>query len=271
MEGEVNMLKETLASADKDVTGPRSLTRLLALFDVLAKAPDGMSLAELNVVLETPKSSLLNLLRPLVSEGFLMHAGGRYRLGPSIFRLSANVMAVWNFSRMLRPFLVELSESTQETVYIGVLDEAQKVITYVDVIESAQSVRYSMLVGMRRPLYCTAAGRVLLAHAPEAFLTEYLRTVKLERHTPQTMVNKKALREELENIVNTGLSVSRGELLPDSAGLSSPIFGPNGDVIAAMAIGAPLERFDRERPRLEQQMLLVAQRASALGKATEEE
>src|ERR1700730_18561004 len=135
IEGEVNMLKEALASPYKYVAAHRSLTRLLALFDVLAEAPDGMSLAELNVVLETPKSSLLNLLRPLVSEGFLMHAGGRYRLGPSIFRLSANVMAVWNFSRMLRPFLVELSERNHETVYIGVLDPEHKVITYVDVIE----------------------------------------------------------------------------------------------------------------------------------------
>ncbi|MFM0316167.1 IclR family transcriptional regulator [Paraburkholderia nemoris] len=265
------MSKEILASADKDVTGPRSLTRLLGLFDVLAKASDGMSLAELNVALESPKSSLLNLLRPLVAEGFLMHDGGRYRLGPSIFRLSANVMAVWNFSKMLRPYLVELSERTHETVYIGVLDPEHKVITYVDVIESAQSIRYSMIVGMRRPLYCTAAGRVLLAYAPDEFVTEYMRTVKLERHTEQTTVNKKVLREELQHIVETGLSVSRGELLPDSAGLSSPIFGPNGEVIAAMAVGAPLERFDRQRKHLEEQMLAVAQRASALGKASEEE
>jgi DNA-binding IclR family transcriptional regulator len=110
-----------------------------------------------------------------------------------------------------------------------------------------------------------------LAYQSEEFLAEYLRTVKLERHTEQTTVNKKALREELQNIVGTGLSVSRGELLPDSAGLSSPIFGPNGDVIAAMAVGAPLERFDRERERLEGHMLAVAQRASALCEANDEE
>ncbi|SEK08701.1 IclR family transcriptional regulator [Paraburkholderia diazotrophica] len=264
------MLKETSAPADRDVSGPRSLTRLLGIFDVLAKSPEGMSLAELNVALESPKSSLLNLLRPLVAEGFLMHDAGRYRLGPSIFRLSAGVMAAWNFSKMLRPFLADLSKSTNETVYIGVLDVEHKEITYVDVIESEQSVRYSMHIGLRRPLYCTAAGRVLLAHAPDAFVTDYMKTVKFERRTPQTIASKKALRDELDHILESGLSVSRGELLPDSAGVSSPIFGPNGNVIAAMAIGAPLERFDRERLRLEQNMIRVAQRASALGQAEEE-
>jgi len=133
------MLKATAALTDRDVSGPRSLTRLLGIFDVLAKATDGMSLAELNVTLDSPKSSLLNLLRPLVAEGYLMHDAGRYRLGPSIFRLSANVIAAWNFSKMLRPFLAELSKSTNETVYIGVLDIEHKEITYVDVIESEQS------------------------------------------------------------------------------------------------------------------------------------
>ncbi|EEA02601.1 transcriptional regulator, IclR family [Burkholderia sp. H160] len=264
------MLKETSAPAERDVTGPRSLTRLLGIFDLLAKAPDGMSLAELNISLESPKSSLLNLLRPLVAEEYLMHDAGRYRLGPSIFRLSAGVMAAWNFSKLLRPFLVELAKGTDETVYIGVLAVEHKEITYVDVIESEQSVRYSMHVGMRRPLYCTAAGRVLLAHAPDAFVNDYMKTVRFERRTPQTITTKKALRGELDHILECGLSVSRGELLPDAAGVSSPIFGPDGTVIAAMAIGAPLERFDRERPRLERQMMRVAQRASAVGQADEE-
>ncbi|MGF6702082.1 DNA-binding IclR family transcriptional regulator [Paraburkholderia sp. MM5496-R1] len=127
-----------------------------------------------------------------------------------------------------------------------------------------------MHIGLRRPLYCTAAGRVLLAHAPDAFVTDYMKTVKLERRTPQTIATKKALRDELDHILESGLSVSRGELLPDSAGVSSPVFGPNGNVIAAMAIGAPLERFDRERHRLEENMIRVAQRASALGQADEE-
>ena len=58
---------ENVVNGDRDVGGPRSLTRLLGLFGVLSHARDGMSLAELNVALESPKSSLLNLLRPLVA------------------------------------------------------------------------------------------------------------------------------------------------------------------------------------------------------------
>src|SRR5829696_7889817 len=107
-----------------EVTGPRSLTRLLGLFDVLAKSKDGMTLAELNQALQSPKSSLLNLLRPLVVDGYLACENGRYRLGPSIFRLAANIMSVWNFSSTMRPYLEELAQICEESVYLGVLDKA---------------------------------------------------------------------------------------------------------------------------------------------------
>ena len=40
-----------------DVTGPRSLTRLLGLFDVLSMSPDGLSLAELNVTLDRRRAA----------------------------------------------------------------------------------------------------------------------------------------------------------------------------------------------------------------------
>ena len=56
------MAKEAAVAREKDNGGPRSLTRLLGLFAALARSSDGMSLADLNVVLESPKSSLLNLL-----------------------------------------------------------------------------------------------------------------------------------------------------------------------------------------------------------------
>src|SRR5215207_7679196 len=119
---------------ERDNTGPRSLTRLLGLFDVLSLTQNGMSLAELSATLASPKSSLLNLLRPLVAEGYLIHADGSYRIGPSIIRLSASVMSAWNFPKMIRPFMEELVERTGETVLLGVLNKEAEVLAYTEII-----------------------------------------------------------------------------------------------------------------------------------------
>jgi IclR family acetate operon transcriptional repressor len=248
--------------SEREVTGPRSLTRLLGLFDALAKKPDGLTLAELNTVLESPKSSLLNLLRPLVAEGYLMHSHGLYRLGPTAFRLAANIMSVWNFSKLARPYLEELAARTKESVYIGVLDREAQVITYVDAIDSGHSVRYAITVGANRPLYCTAAGRLLLAFADAEFQENYLRTVKMVRRTEQTLTDKKELRKRLDEIRRTGLATSVSEMFQGSAALAAPIFGSEGKVIAAIAVGAPADRFESELPYLRNVISDIATRVS---------
>jgi IclR family acetate operon transcriptional repressor len=242
-------------SSAREITGPRSLTRLLGLFDALAKSGGGMTLAELNTVLESPKSSLLNLLRPLVADGYLNHDDGRYRLGPTIFRLAANIMSVWNFSNVIRPYLEDLQQRSRESVYLGVLDRAAKAITYVDSIDSPHLVRYSVPVGAVRPLYCTAAGRVLLAFAESEFQEDYLRSTKLEARTDRTVSSRKALRAELDRILKTRLSVSVGEMFPESAAVAAPIFGAHGRIVAAMAVGGPSERL---QPRIEELKPIIA-------------
>ncbi len=249
-------------SSASEVVGPRSLTRLLGLFDVLAKSKDGMTLAELNQALKSPKSSLLNLLRPLVVDGFLACDNGRYRLGPSIFRLAANIMSVWNFSSTMRPYLEELAQISEESVYLGVLDTVGSVITYVDSIDSPKAVRFSVPVGAARPLFSTAAGRVLLAFGDQDWVDEYLRNTKITAFTPYTVTSRKALRDELENIRRTRISVSMGETFPESGAIAAPIFGADGKLIAAIAIGAPVSRLEPRLPELRPIISDIAARAS---------
>jgi len=245
-----------------EVTGPRSLTRLLGLFDVLAKSKDGMTLAELNQALQSPKSSLLNLLRPLVVDGYLACENGRYRLGPSIFRLAANIMSVWNFSSTMRPYLEELAQRSEESVYLGVLDTVGNVITYVDAIESSKAVRFSVPVGAARPLYSTAAGRVLLAFGDQDWVEEYLRNTKIAAYTPHTISSRRALRDELDKIRKTRISISMGETFPESGAIAAPIFGGDGKLIAAIAIGAPVSRLEPRIAELTPVITDIAGRAS---------
>jgi DNA-binding IclR family transcriptional regulator len=260
------MLRDQAAGAAAGkVTGPRSLMRLLRLFDALAKYKDGLSLAELNAILNTPKSSLLNLLRPLVADTYLSYDSGRYRLGSSIFRLAAGIMSAWNLTSMLRPFLEELAQRSGESVFLGVLDKIGKVVTTVDVIEIPHSVRFSVPIGGVRPLYSTAAGRVLLAYADETFREDYFRTVDLARLTSRTLTSRKGVREELERIRKTKISVSLGETVAESAAIASPIFGAEGQAIAALAIGAPTERLHARLGELRPIIFEVAARASGGG------
>jgi IclR family transcriptional regulator, acetate operon repressor len=234
-------------------TSPRSLTRVLGLFGAIARTADGMTLARLSAELESPKSSLLTLLRPLVAKGYLTHEGGLYRLGPAIFRLAGDILSTRSFPRLIRPFMRQLVERSQESVYLAVIDKGARCVTYVEGVESPQAVRYMAPLGAPRPLYCSAAGRLLLAYADERWRDDYVRTAQLKAVTEHTLTNRAQLRKELE-----------GEAVPGAAGLAAPVFDADGKAAAALLIGAPVDRFKRELPALRKLMKEIATQASGI-------
>ena len=151
---------------EREGGGPKAMSRVLRLLDCLAHAPEGLSLADLSAALSAPKSTLLNSLKPLAAEGFLVAEGNLYRLGPRAFRLAADISSAWSLPRMLRGFLQSVSDRTRESAALAVLDHEMRRIVFIDTIESPQPVRYASRIGMSGPLHATAAGRVLLAFQP---------------------------------------------------------------------------------------------------------
>jgi DNA-binding IclR family transcriptional regulator len=242
--------------------GPRSLARVLGLFEAVANSGDGLTLAALSVALSAPKSSLLMLLRPLAQSGYLVHEGGRYRLGAAAFRLASTIQATRSLPRLMRPFIERLVAATGESAYLAVIDPDQGMGEYVDGVESPHAVRYWVPVGTRRNLYSGAAGKMLLAHQPEPWRERYLRNIVLKPVAAHTVTSKTALRRELESIRRVGCSISRGEAVDGAAGIAAPVFTQDGRIAAALLLCAPLERFDRELPGYRRALLDVAARAS---------
>ncbi len=243
---------------------PRSLTRILGLFGSIAKADGGLTLSQLSAALDAPKSSLLLLLKPLVTMGYLNHASARYTLGAAVFRMASEILSVRQFPKLIRPYMEELVARTRESVFLAVLDREAMIVTYVECIESPQAVRYAVPAGTTRPLYPSAAGRVLLAFQDEAWRERYLRSIKLKALTSKTVTNRDALRRELETIRKAGVAITISEAVDGAAGIAAPVIGADGSVTHALLVGAPAARFQNELPALHKAMLEVIAGASGV-------
>ncbi len=254
---------EMMHEPEREIGGPRSLTRLLGIFVVLSDTADGMSLAELSATLESPKSSLLNLLRPLVAEGYLIHESGMYRLGPSIYRLAGGVLANWEFPKLIRPFMAELVERTGETVLLGVMNREAESLTYVETIDSPHPIRYHIPVGTTRTLYASASGRLLLAHEDKKWCDAYLSSVvfKVKTATPTT---RTSLKRELEAIRKEGISSTIDLYLKGLSAVSAPVFNAGGKCVACLTIAGPTDRFRNELAQLKEIVRDVAAKASGI-------
>jgi IclR family transcriptional regulator, acetate operon repressor len=253
------MAEATLA--ERDATGPRSLMRVLGVFDRLAQSPQGLALSELSAVLNTPKSSLLNLLRPMVAEGYLNNEHGQYRLDAAAFRLCAGVLSAWNFPKLIRPSMEELSHRTGETVLLGVINQDAGVITYVETIDSPHPIRYHLPAGTTRPLYSSSAGRLLLAYADPQWLEDYLGTltIKTRTHAP---ITKTSLRKALPQIREEGVIWAIDAYLDGLASVVAPVLDGNGRCLASLSIAGPSGRFKADLSKLVGIVKEVASRAS---------
>jgi len=85
------------------------------------------------------------------------------------------------------------------------------------------------------PTHPTALGRVLLAFSvPGAVEMTIMRG--LQAYTPHTVTAPDRFRRALAVTRLTRMAVVRWEFEPDACGVAVPVFGPGGDVVAALEL-----------------------------------
>ncbi|MBL4740657.1 MAG: IclR family transcriptional regulator [Sneathiella sp.] len=232
------------ASASTGRGAPQSVGRIFAILDVLSTNTKGASLSELAVHLDAPKTSLVGLLTGLTDEKCLVRDdGGRYSLGPRFISLAMRAVSGRELTKIMRPAMEKLMEKTGETAVLGALTEDAKLAIYLDRVESNNPIRYAVAVGERRELHCTAIGKVLLAHFPSDQIEQQLKLLKPEVFTEKTVTNVSEMRQDLSRILEEGIALTSDERVVGASGVAAPIYGSGGEVIAAIAVAGPTDRF----------------------------
>jgi DNA-binding IclR family transcriptional regulator len=239
--------------------GPQSVGRIFIILESLAGAGSGATLSELAADTGAPKTSLVNLLAGLTAEGCLRREdSGRYVLGPRFISLAIRATAGRELIEMAHPVLVDLVADCGETALLGTSAPDAELAIYLDRVESSNPIRYAVTVGERRELYCTAVGKVLLAHFDETRLNRYLDAVALTRFTPHTPTSKRALRRDLARIRRDGIARTSDQRVMGASGLAAPVYGQGNAVVAVLAIAGPSERMKANSRHNERCLLSAA-------------
>lgn len=243
---------------------PMALERVLRTLRLLADVPGGLTLSQLKDQIGAPKTSVHSLLQGLAAGGYVQRHDSLYRLGVESFVLGAALVAARSLEVMAAPYLREARDQSGETVLLAVLDRPAGRLTYTQILESHKPVRYTVPVGTTRPLFASSAGRVLLAFQDDAWCREYLKTADVRALTDRTVTDRRELMKIVERTRAAGHAATIGEVTPDVAGFSAPVFEPDGQVNAAVIIAAPIERGRAAAQRLAG---IVVQSAKQLSQA----
>jgi DNA-binding IclR family transcriptional regulator len=210
----------------------------LDIVDALADA-DELSLSELARRVGVAKSTAHRTCAVLAQRGLVDRTPGRrYRLGLRLVEYGHLATERTAVGQQALPLLVELRNTLEETVQVGVPAGAD--VVYVERVEGQRALRYSTNA-RRSPLHRSSAGKVLAAFNPE--LAEARIRAGLPPSTGYTIVVPELLLAELARIRERGYARSVDETELGMSSLAVPVRdSANGPVVAAISMVGPTPR-----------------------------
>lgn len=176
--------------------------------------------------------------------GYVRHEQKLFSLTPMVLRLGQSYLHSARLPRIVQPLLYRLASSLQEAVSVGILDHDQLVC--VAAVSGGRLVSTTLQPGTRVPACCTANGRVLLAHLPQAEIERFIQQCQIEQITPHTITNKERLALELARARAQGYALVDQELELGLRTIAVPLRNFRGETVAAMNISVHAARMTTE-------------------------
>jgi DNA-binding IclR family transcriptional regulator len=217
--------------------GTQAVERAAALVATAVRADEPLGFAELVESCDLAKSTASRLLTALERAELLERDSiGLYRAGP-LFWLYAARHDRWDeLVRLATPTLEQLAEDTRETVNLAVA-QGDRVIQ-VGQVDSQYLLGARDWTQIDVPPHASALGKVLYAYAALP-----VPRGRLEGLTPHTIPDGVALERQLAQARRRGWAVTVDELEIGLCGVAVPVRGGGGDVVAALGVSGPTQRF----------------------------
>ncbi|WP_309616635.1 IclR family transcriptional regulator [Salinibacterium sp.] len=149
------------------VPAARNVLRMLRM---LAGRTAPVAAATLARELGIPRSSLYQLARTMMDEGFLVHYPEEraYGLSALVVEIGSASLATERLGRMSQPLMERLIQGlpVPTVAHLAVLTGAE--VTYVTRVSAPRAPTTVSNVGVRLPAHLTATGRAMLAQLPAA-------------------------------------------------------------------------------------------------------
>jgi len=166
-----------------------------------------------------------------------------YSLGRGFLKYEGIVLNSMEIRRICLPYIEELSNNLKINVNLAVLDDNE--VIYVARAETPYCVYGYFHLGMRRPINCTALGKVLTCKSPEIVSEVFKRGVR--RYTLNTITDEAKYLEEIEKVGLQGYGVDFEEWSNGINCIAVPICNSAGKIVAGISISGPTSIYSREK------------------------
>lgn len=222
-----------------------SVARAFAILDLFSERRPELNARDVATELQLNLVTAHRFLRSLAAVGALVTvARGRYRLGYLFADLGSRVVHSDCLAAAAQPVLEQVTADINEASMATVLQANH--ISCIAVALSGRTLSVNVRPGTRMEAYCSANGKVWLAHLPRPALLRFLDEVELQSMTARTIADREALERELEKVRRDGYAVNDGEREDGLRAIAVPVTRRDGEILAAISVFGPTSRMSPE-------------------------
>ncbi len=192
---------------------PPILKKAIQILKLLIEEYQPLGLMEVARRLSISKSTVLGILRGFHEEGLVSKDGltKKYTVGKEMMRLSKMLFRGQDLVFIARPYLENLAERVDETVFLGVWE--RDMVKIIEVIEAKKGLKISSPIRTKLPITAGAIGKIFLSTMSNEGVVAYLGEKGLHRYTENSITDINVFIKEIEQVRRLGYSVDMGEYL----------------------------------------------------------
>jgi DNA-binding IclR family transcriptional regulator len=235
-----------------------SVEKAFRVLHAFSDANPKLSLTQLASTLDMDKSTIQRFSHTLTKLGYLTKdpETKRFELTVKSLELGHHYVTANPIIQSAMPYLLHLSQVTEETVNLTILDEPD--VVFVMRFMSRHVLNLDTFIGSRLPAFCCAPGIAILSKLPRPQAMSILNKSDLRPHTPNTVYQIRNLVKKLDQVVQRGYATAFEEHYHGDLSIAAPVLNPRGVPVAAVNVAVSRARFSPEEAETRFAPLVIA-------------
>ena len=215
----------------------RTLLRAIDILELLSKSKEGYTLAQLSSMLDSPKSSIFDIMKTLVYKNMVIEDNQsgitKYKIGLQSFLIGSSYLNDTDIVNIAKNDLIDLANIMQATTFMSILDD--DMVTYLYKYESEKTIITTANIGSRRSIHSSALGKVMVAFGTDEDLKRAIQRTDFVAYTEYTITSVEKYLDQLKEVRIKGYAKSDREDTLQQVAAAAPIRNHDGKVIAAIS------------------------------------
>src|SRR6056297_795154 len=225
----------------------KSVQKSLKVLKYIMASTNEVSVNELVEEFDYNRSTVHHMLKTMKLEGFISQNQNtkNYNIGSELFNGWIKDRDMRNYLMRLKPVIEEIVEKCKETTTMFVRENDKAICVLGE--ESDQIIKAYLMIGREIPLYCTAAGRAMLAYLPKDEVEQILQISGMKKYMKKTIIDKDLLYEDLAEVREKGYAIEKEEFEELINAVGIPILNKENRPVASVSVVGPIMRFTDQK------------------------